>query len=245
MTDKIPHVIHYCWFGKNPKPELVTNCMLTWKKFFPKWKIIEWNEDNYDINKIPYIKEAYLAGKWAFVADYVRFDVLYQYGGIYLDTDVEFIKPLPSEYLMLPGFTGFECTGIVAPGLIFAVEKGFPLLEEILNQYQQEHFEIKADGIYKTVNLHVTEILEGKGLVRNNKLQTVSGLTIFPSEYFCGYDTDIHEPNITEKTICWHHYFASWSTESLKSKMQRILKKAIGKKNYKKILMMKRRIFHG
>lgn len=240
--ERIPHIIHYCWFGKKPKPQLVIDCIETWKAFFPNWEIKEWNEDNYDVRKIPYIQEAYDAKKWAFVADYARFDVLYEYGGIYLDTDVEFVKPLPKELLKLKGFTGFECTGIVAPGLIFAVEKKFPILKEIINQYQTEHFEVRTDGIYKTVNLHVTEILQQKGLKTNNTLQEVAELTIFPSEYFCGYDTDIHEPDITEKTICWHHYFASWSKEPVKTKIQKIVKKVLGKNNYKKLLFFKRRL---
>ena len=218
------------------------DCIATWEKYFPGWKIKEWNEDNYNVRAIPYIQEAYEAKKWAFVADYARFDVLYQYGGIYLDTDVEFIKPLPRHFLQLKGFTGFECTGIVAPGLIFAVEKNFPILNEIIDQYKTEHFEIRADGIYKTVNLHVTEILQKEGLKTDNTLQTVAGLTVFPSEYFCGYDTDIHEPDITCNTICWHHYFASWSKVPFKSKIQNILKKAIGKNNYKKLLLLKRRL---
>lgn len=238
----IPHIIHYCWFGGSPKPELVTNCIETWRKYFPNWEIKEWNEDNYDINKVAYTKEAYEAKKWAFVADYARFDVLYQYGGIYLDTDVEFLKPLPDQYLELDGFTGFECTGIVAPGLIFAVKKGFPIVEDILNQYRKEHFEIRKDGIYKTVNLHVTEVLENNGLRRDNTLQTIENLTVFPAEYFCGYDTDIHEPDITDNTICWHHYFASWSDETVKEKIQRIIKRIIGGKLYKKLIILKRQL---
>ena len=240
--DKIPHIIHYCWFGRNKKPELVEYCISTWKRYFPEWEIKEWNEDNYDVYSIPYIKEAYEAKKWAFVADYARFDILYQYGGVYLDTDVEFIKPLPEKYLELRGFTGFECTGIVAPGLIFAVEKHFPIIKDIVDQYKTEHFEIRKDGIYKTVNLHVTEILEEKGLKKDNTVQEIAGLTVFPSEYFCGYDTDIHEPDITNKTICWHHYFASWSKEPLKSKVQRAIKKIIGKRKYKKLIMLRRRL---
>lgn len=108
--DNIPHVIHYCWFGNNPKPKLVTDCISTWKKYFPDWEIKEWNEDNYNVRAIPYIQEAYEAKKWAFVADYARFDILYQYGGIYLDSDVEFIKPLPPQFLQLKGFTGFSCS---------------------------------------------------------------------------------------------------------------------------------------
>ena len=91
---EIPHIIHYFWFGNNEKPRIVLDCIDSWKKFFPGWKIIEWNEDNYNIDKSSYTKEAYSQRKWAFVSDYARFDVLYEYGGIYLDTDAEVIKDL-------------------------------------------------------------------------------------------------------------------------------------------------------
>lgn len=92
----IPKKIHYCWFGRNPLPELARRCIESWKKYCPDYEIIEWNEDNYDINKIPYVKEAYQAKKWAFVTDYVRLDVVNKFGGIYLDTDVELLKSLDS-----------------------------------------------------------------------------------------------------------------------------------------------------
>ena len=93
--EKIPHIIHYCWFGRNPKSELVLNCIESWKKYLPGYEIREWNEDNYDVTQVNFVKEAYENQKWAFVSDYVRFDVLYQFGGIYFDTDVELLKPIP------------------------------------------------------------------------------------------------------------------------------------------------------
>ena len=106
--EKIPHIIHYCWFGRNPKSELVLNCIESWKKYLPGYEIREWNEDNYDVTQVNFVKEAYENQKWAFVSDYVRFDVLYQFGGIYFDTDVELLKPIPEEILAKRAFTGFE-----------------------------------------------------------------------------------------------------------------------------------------
>ena len=236
----IPKIIHYCWFGYNEKPKEIEKCIDSWRKFFPDWEIKEWTEDNFDIEKYQYAKEAYALKKWAFVSDIVRFDVLYEFGGIYLDVDVEFIKPLPKEFLEYTGFCGFEHTSIIAPGLIFGIEKENALLKEILDSFKEDHFEIRKDGIYKTINLRVTEKLEEMGLVKNNEFQNINGIRIFPSEYFCGYNTDIREPEITDKTICWHHYLGSWSTPSLKMKCQNLLKKVIGVTKYKKLLMFVR-----
>jgi mannosyltransferase OCH1-like enzyme len=114
--EKIPHIIHYCWFGRNPKSELVLNCIESWKKYLPGYEIREWNEDNYDVTQVNFVKEAYENQKWAFVSDYVRFDVLYQFGGIYFDTDVELLKPIPEEILAKRAFTGFESTKLISPG---------------------------------------------------------------------------------------------------------------------------------
>ena len=238
----IPKVIHYCWFGGNEKPELVSECILSWKKYLPDWEIVEWNEDNYDVMKTAYTAEAYNLKKWAFVSDYARFDVLHEFGGVYLDIDVEFIKPLPEAILECEGFCGFEGSRNINPGLIFGAIKGHPLLKRLLDMYAEEHFTNRKDGSYKTVNIYLTEMLMQDGLVKNNSLQKVSGLTIYPSEYFCGYDTDVREPMITERTICWHHYLGSWVKPSVKMKMQNILKKLIGVKNYKRLILLNRKL---
>lgn len=238
----IPKTIHYCWFGRGEKPEDIKNCIQSWKKYLSDWEMIEWNEDNYDINAHQYTKEAYEAKKWAFVSDLARLDILYQYGGVYLDVDVEFIKPLPSECLEYEGFCGFEHTATIAPGLIFGVEKENTLIKEVLDSYEGEHFEIHNDGIYKTINARITETLVKAGLKKNNEFQIVRGFAVYPSEVFCGYDTDVREPEITDNTICWHHYLGSWSHPSLKMKCQNLLKSVIGVNNYRKILYFVRRI---
>lgn len=229
----IPKVIHYCWFGRNEKPQVALECISTWRKYFLGWKIIEWNEDNYDMSGVQYIEDAYKLKKWAFVSDLVRLDVLYKYGGIYLDIDVEFIKPLPDAFLNYRGFMGFEHTKTIAPGLIFGVEKNNSFVKMILDSYDGERFYYNKNGIYKTINTRITEALLEQGLIKNNKYQVVGDFQIFPSEYFCGYNTDIREPEITENTICWHHYLGSWSNPSIKMKLQDCLKRIIGVKNYK------------
>ena len=239
---KIPKLIHYCWFGYSEKPQLVLDCIETWKKHLPGWKIIEWNESNFDINKYQYVQDAYKYKKWAFVSDVARLDILYRFGGVYLDVDVEFIKELPDEYLDYEGFLGFEYTHYVAPGLIFGVKKNNKFIKELLNSYQFEHFQFNKEGVYETINLRLTKKLQKNGLNNNGKCQVVCGFHIFPSEYFCGYNTDLHEPEITINTICWHHYLGSWSKPTLKSKFQNFLKVIIGKNKYKKLLHMKRRL---
>lgn len=238
----IPKIIHYCWFGHNEKPEAIKACMESWQKYLPDWEIIEWNEENYDVHKIPYTSDAYNLKKWAFVSDYARCDVLYQYGGVYLDVDVEFIKLLPEEYLEYRGFCGFEGSGEIGPGLIWGMQKGDKLLRTIMESYQTEHFQYAPDGIYKTVNTRFTAIMQEMGLQKNNLRQTVDGIVVFPSEYFCAYDTDVKEPNITENTICWHHYYGSWQNPTVKMKLQLILKKLIGAKAYRVVLNMVRHI---
>ena len=90
----IPKVIHYCWFGGNEMSELEKKCIESWKTQCPDYEIIRWDETNYDVTKNLYMQQAYAAKKWAFVSDYARLDILYQHGGIYLDTDVELLQSL-------------------------------------------------------------------------------------------------------------------------------------------------------
>lgn len=103
----IPKIIHYCWFGRGPLPELAQKCIASWKKYLPDYEIKEWNEDNFDVNIIPYTAEAYQAKKYAFVSDYARFWIMYHYGGIYFDTDVEVIRPM-DDIVANGNFMGFE-----------------------------------------------------------------------------------------------------------------------------------------
>lgn len=92
----IPKKIHYCWFGRGPLPELARKCIASWRKYLPEYEIKEWNEDNFDLDAYPYVREAYDSRKFAFVTDVVRLYALYNEGGIYMDTDVEVLKPLDS-----------------------------------------------------------------------------------------------------------------------------------------------------
>lgn len=216
----IPKIIHYCWFGRNPLPPLAIKCIESWKKYLPDYEIKEWNEDNFDVNIISYTQEAYQAKKYAFVSDYARFWILYKYGGIYFDTDVEVIKPLDDIIARGP-FMGCEKDGAtgggtpaVAPGLGLGVNPGLGLYKEILDMYATLHF-MKKDGSYnlKTVVSYTTEVLCLYGLKDSNKIQQVAGITIYPKEYFCpiNYQTGVYTETVNTRTI--HHYNASWVSE--------------------------------
>lgn len=241
--NRIPKKIHYCWFGGSSKPEIVVRCIESWKRFMPDYELYEWNEENYDCHKVPFIDEAYRMKKWAFVSDYVRFDVLNQYGGIYFDTDVELLKPIPEDILDKGAFTGMESAGQVSPGLIFAITPCHPFLKEIMASYQKTHFMIDGKPNYKTVNEFTTELLIPKGLEMRNIYQEVDGISIYPPEYFCGYDQDIKEYDIREETISVHHYAGTWMKKGIKQKMQLLCKKVLGINLYRKLLGLKRKIF--
>jgi hypothetical protein len=209
----IPRIIHYCWFGGNPLPELAQKCTASWKKYFPDYEIKEWNESNYDVHKIPYIDEAYKAKKYAFVSDYARFDILYQYGGIYFDTDVEVIKPF-DDILKNGGFMGFESVGGVAAGLGMGCNAGLGLVYQFLEFYASLRF-VNPDSSYNlhTVVEYVTAILQKNGLEPKNTIQALDGLTVYPTEYFCPKDFRTGILAITKNTHSIHHYDASWVPE--------------------------------
>jgi len=208
--EKIPKTIHYCWFGNNFLPELAQKCLASWKKYFPGYKINQWDESNYDVHKIPYISEAYNAKKYAFVSDYARFDILYEYGGIYFDTDVEVIRPFDAV-LENGGFMGFEEIGKVASGLGIGCNSGLGILYQIMQFYSTLRF-VNDDGSYNlhTVVEYATEILVQNGLEEKNEIQKLDGITVYPAEYFAPKSVRTGELNITGNTYSIHHYDASW-----------------------------------
>lgn len=221
----IPKIIHYCWFGGNPLPKSALKCIDSWRKFFPDWEIKEWNESNFDVNIIPYTKEAYEAKKYAFVSDYARFWILYHYGGIYFDTDVEVIRPM--DHIIAKGpFMGREAGAYlrnicgkdgyglaVAPGLGLGANVGMPIYKEFLDAYESYLFR-KPDGSLntKTIVCYTSEILVEHGLSNNNgEPELVSDVWIYPSDVFCPMDhTKGNILRITDRTVSIHRYDASW-----------------------------------
>lgn len=224
----IPKVIHYCWFGKNPLPEMAKKCIGTWKKYCPDYEIIEWNEENFDIHYNDYVKEAYEAGKWAFVSDVVRLYVLVKYGGIYMDTDVEVIRSL-DDLLQYEAVSGFESFNKIPTGLM-ASQMGNEFFKELLHDYDDAHF-ICKDGSYDTTTnvIRITEHCMKYGLILNNCKQTINSFTIFPSDYFCPKNYETKEIQLTKNTYVIHHFDGSWLSEEQKYalELKRKLKKFV------------------
>jgi hypothetical protein len=217
----IPKTIHYCWFGGKPLPELAQKCIASWKKYFPGYEIKEWNESNYDVHKIPYIDEAYNAKKYAFMSDYARFDILYQYGGIYFDTDVEVINPF-DDILKNGGFMGFESAGTVAAGLDTGVNAGLGIVYQIVEFYGGIHF-LNKNGSYnlRTVVEYVTDILKQHGLGHENIIQKLDGITVYPIDYFNPMSFKTGKINITKNTYSIHHFSMSWMSDMVQFFVQR------------------------
>lgn len=213
----IPKIIHYCWFGRNPLPESAIKCINSWKKFFPDYEIKEWNEDNFDVNIIPYTAEAYEAKKYAFVSDYARFWILYHFGGLYFDTDVEVIKPFDDIVERGP-FMGIEVdcptpsiVPLVNPGLGLGAEAGMPFYKDVLDYYQPLHF-LSSDGKTSTITVvkHTTAVLTASGMKNENSLQEVCGIWIYPREYFNPLNDNTAVLSITDNTRSIHWYTKTW-----------------------------------
>lgn len=218
----IPKIIHYCWFGGKPLPKSALKCICSWERNLPNYEIRRWDESNFDVNAIPYIKEAYSVGKYAFVSDYARFWILYHYGGVYFDTDVEVLKSI-DDIISKGNFLGVEQQNedevTINPGLGLGVEKNNPLLKELIEIYQNSHF-ILEDGTLCMKNIVeiTTGLLFNKGLVNTTETQQCDGFTIYPKEYFCPIDYRTRELRITEKTRTIHHFAESWVPKSTRFK---------------------------
>lgn len=206
---KIPKVIHYCWFGRQPLPQSVVKCIESWKRFCPDYEIIQWNEDNYDITKNNFMINAYNNKKYAFVSDYVRLDVLYKFGGIYLDTDVEIIKNW-DDLLNDEMFFALEAPGVVATGLGLGSIKKQELLKENMNFYDKIIIEPDAPFHKIICTGYTSELLAKMGMKKENTLQRLGNIVIYPTEYFCPMQVGHRKIKITDKTYSIHHYDASW-----------------------------------
>lgn len=209
----IPKIIHYCWFGGNELNDLAKMCIASWKKFCPDYEIIEWNESNFDINSNPYVKEAYERKKYAFVTDYVRLLVLKEYGGIYMDTDVELIKNIDA-FLNNKAFSGFENETQIQTA-IMGSEKNNEWIDYLLSYYDDRYF-IKENGSidYKTNVVTITQMTKKKyDILLNNTYQKVEDtFTIYPRDYFCPKDYKTGNINLTDNSACIHHFDGSWET---------------------------------
>ncbi len=229
---KIPKIIHYCWFGKNKKNKRVLHCINSWKKYCPDYKIIEWNEHTFDLSSAPiYVQEAYKCKKWAFVSDYVRLWALYKYGGVYLDADVELIKPL-DRFLIHDGFSGFSEIKegeFKIPAAVMGAKKGNPYIKYLLSYYKRRRF-IKDDGsLDLKANVYIiTEMTLKKfpNFRLDNSYQEIDNFVYYPRDFFTPkLKYHNHKPLIKKETYAIHYHNESWmpAFEKLKIKLLIIL----------------------
>lgn len=243
----IPKVIHYCWFGGKPLPKSAEKCIKSWKKYCPDYEIIRWDESNFDTSCNPYCQYAFENKKWAFLTDYIRLKVVYENGGVYLDTDVELLKSL-DKLLENSAYMGFQDDAEVNTGLGFAAEKGHPFIGENMRYYENltDFSQLRACPII------TTELLLPHGLkVNSGEIQTVADMTIYPSEYLCPKNERSGLSEKTKNTYSIHHFDASWFEKSWKKGQKkrwrrekiryivhipnRILMKILGDKGYNKL----------
>lgn len=227
----IPKVIHYCWFGGKPIPDEYKKYMASWKQLCPDFEIIEWNEKNFDVSENEYCHEAYKSKKWAFVSDYARLKILYEQGGVYLDTDVELLKPLFPMISKGIGFLGFQNEEEVNTGLGFAAPPHNSCVKEMMNLYRERHF-LKEKGkfdlspcpVANTVALKQCGLKTGRKFCR--EIQYLDGLDVYPITYFNPINPDNMRLVISQETVSIHHYAASWTGK--KRRMLRNVKKYFG-----------------
>lgn len=217
----IPKTIHYCWFGKNEKTKLMKKCIDSWKTACPDYQIIEWNEDNFDIGMNPYTKACYENKKFAFLSDYVRLIIINENGGIYLDTDVEVIKPF--DYLLKhEAYFGFETNEYVNTGLGFGAEANNPVVLQMISEYDD-----LLDGKHGVVGCPElnTRALVKAGLQKSGLYQELEHATVFPADFFNPYDDPTGRLNTTSNTYSIHWFGRSWMSTGkvLRSKLTKPL----------------------
>jgi len=236
----IPKVIHYCWFGRSEMPQSAKDCIASWHELMPDWEYKLWNEENFDVNQNSYTKEAYEAGKFAFVSDYVRLWSLERYGGLYLDTDVKVFKRF-DDLMINSAFAGFEgskhlpmCTCVMAS------KAHGTWVSEMLRSYDDRHFR-KEDGTYDmTTNVqYLTARMQECGFVQDGSEQECMDLHIFPVEYFCPRQTT-GEYLCTGNTYCDHIGLGSWSDSSVGWKFK--VKRLVGNKMMIHLIKLKRKL---
>lgn len=213
----IPKTIHYIWFGGNPLTPLAEKCIASWREFCPDYEIVRWDESNFDDGGNRYFKEALAAKRWAFASDYARLKILVENGGIYMDTDVQLLKSL-DRFLFEEAFSGFETESRISTGLM-ACRDSFPLFERLLNDYKEKKF-IKPNGqpdLTTNVTLITQACLE-RGLILNGEKQTVEGLTLYPTDWFCPKDWLTKEVRLTENSHAIHHFDGSWAGGGTRAK---------------------------
>lgn len=231
----IPKKIHYCWFGRGEKPKLAKKCIASWKKYCPDYEIIEWNEDNFDLNYNGFTRYCFDNKKWAFLSDFARLVVVAENGGLYFDTDVELLKR-PDELLQYEAFYGFENDTNIATGLGFGAEANHSTILSMKARY--EEIKPTPDGSYPMIVCPAlnTEALMPFGLVLNGTRQNIAGAEILPVDWLNPYDDPTGRLNKTNNTISVHWYSKSWMSMGaiLRSKLTRPLHRIFGVDAFKR-----------
>lgn len=199
-------------------------CIDSWKKYCPDYQIIEWNETNYDVNKNLYMKQAYAAGKWAYVSDYARMDIIYHHGGIYLDTDVELLKN-PDSLVRTGAFIAHGQWPAVNSGAGVGAVKGNHILKEILEDEQSFSPFVQDDG---TMNMtqngfYETSVLQTHGFKKYFLMQEVEGMLILAPEIMATASVLGENVFVTDKTISIHHCGGSWASEKVLNERRKTL----------------------
>lgn len=214
--NKIPKIIHYCWFGKAEIPQADKQNIEAWKEKFPEYEIREWNEDNFNVMGCKFSSQAYEKGKYAFVSDYARAKILYEYGGIYLDTDVEVLTDFPET--VEDGYMGFERRKFIGTAMIATTPKN-AVIEQLLEHYEKNDFVLENGSMDTIANVEIlTDIMVEKGLILGGEEQSCAGFHIFPREVFYPKKLNEKEFRITKDTCAIHHCNNSWMTEREKKR---------------------------
>lgn len=209
-TPLIPKKLHYMWLGEKSIPDKLKRCISSWEKYCPDYEIIEWNEKNYDISKNEYMSQAYKCGAYGFVPDYARLDILYNHGGIYLDTDVEIIRPIDA-LLYQEAFCGVEKWQVVNFGGMSGAIKGHSMIKAFLENREQISF-INEDGSQNrnTCGFYDTKVILDRGYKIDGTTQNICGMNVYASDYFHPYDYMSGITNLTENTYAIHHFNGGW-----------------------------------
>jgi len=208
----IPKTIHYCWFGRNPKKQINERCISTWKQYCQGWEIKEWNEDNFDISSAPlYVRQAYKAKKWAKVTNYARLKVVYDNGGVYLDTDVQLLKPL-DPFLQYDAYFGLQTSEYNNTGLGFGAVAGAPVLKELMSNYESIPF-IKADGTRDMTTCPIidTDVFLRHGMKQEDSFQIIeNNIALLPTEILNPFNYLTYELRKTDNSYSIHWCQGSW-----------------------------------
>lgn len=228
----IPKKIHYCWFGRGEKPKLAQKCIASWKKYMPDYEIIEWNEDNFDVNANAYTQMCYEQKRYAFMTDYLRLLIINEHGGLYFDTDVEAVRSF-DDLLNCGAFFGFETNQYVNTGEGFGAEAGHPIVRQMLEEYEP-----LLDGNHGTVGCpHLnTDALLKFGLQQNGQLQSLGDITVYPTDYFNPYDDLTGVLSKTANTYSIHWYGKSWMDKRSiwRSRITKPIHRILGKDFFRK-----------